>query len=518
MFSKKNVFIFALVLLIIFTRFYKFDWGEGFFFHPDENNMAMSISQMTFADFNPRFFAYGQFPLFLSFFSLKILFLPNNFSNAIFSLRFWSAIFSCLSILFFYFISNQFFKKKFFSLIFVLFLIFNPGLIQLAHFGTTESLLILIFSINLFLSLKFYKHPKFKYIFYAGLVSGIGLATKITAVFFTVPVFLSLFFVFLKNKKFFIFLSTIYFLIFTICFAFIFSPFNFLVFSDFRSSMQYETSVALGNLKVFYTNQFLNTISYSFQFTKIFPYILGIPVLLFGIIGFCFFVFKYRTQKDKQKWLLVIIPCLIYFIYNGQLYSKWTRFMSPLFFIFPFFAVYFLTFLKNKKILYFLISISIIPGILFFNLYFHQDIRLVASKWIESNIPENSRIISETGNVINFPITSKKYFIDNLDFYNLDNDPVLKEQLFYHIFNADYIIIPSRRVFKNNFLATQNYYKNLFSGKLGFQEIKSFSTKTDLFLNSENAEETWTVFDNPTVRIFKKIKILNVEEIKNILN
>jgi hypothetical protein len=65
------------------------------------------------------------------------------------------------------------------------------------------------------------------------------------------------------------------------------------------------------------------------------------------------------------------------------------------------------------------------------------------------------------------------------------------------------IIIPSRRVYKNHskekYPVLGRYYHDLFTGKLGFEKIAEFAT-----LGDENAEETWTVFDHPTVRIYKR--------------
>ncbi len=60
-------FIFVLVVgLIIFTRFFKLNWGDNFFFNPDENNMATSVMKMNPKDLDPHFYAYGQFPLYLT--------------------------------------------------------------------------------------------------------------------------------------------------------------------------------------------------------------------------------------------------------------------------------------------------------------------------------------------------------------------------------------------------------------------------------------------------------------------
>jgi hypothetical protein len=140
-----------------------------------------------------------------------------------------------------------------------------------------------------------------------------------------------------------------------------------------------------------------------------------------------------------------------------------------------------------------LTSVCLIPGIIYFSNYFNPDIRVQASSWIQKNIPNNSSILSESGNVVNLPL-SGLYKTTNYDFYSGLSPS--------NISDYDYILIPSRRVFKNNF--TPLYHQQLFSGNLGFKLIKNFSPPSELFLTPENAEETWSVFDRPTVRIFKK--------------
>lgn len=477
------------------TRFCFLNWGNGYFLNPDENNMATSVAQMSFKNLNPNFFAYGQFPLFLTFLTTP----SPNFSTIILTMRFWSAVFSVLSIYFFYLISQIIFKSKKISFIFVLLLIFTPGLIQLAHFGTTESILIFVFSVNLFLSLKYFQNQKKIYLLFSILISAIGFASKITAIFFVLPIYLCLFLVFLKNKKFLNFISVT--LIFSFLFLFlsiIFSPFNLIDFSNFKSTMAYETSIATGSIKVFYTHQFENSYPYFFQFKNIFPYANGIFVFIFSFVGFIIFL----KNKIKKELILILVPALIYFIYNGQLFAKWTRFMSPLFFIGPFFCIYLFTKIKNKLLIYILIILMISPGIYFFQKYFSKDIRVTASSWINSNIPPNSFVLSESGNVMNLPLFSNKLNVNNFDFYNQEN----LKNLTTEINKSDYIIIPSRRVFKNNFPGLKNYYQDLFSEKLGFIEIKKFSNQKDLFLNSENAEETWSVFDQPIIRIYKHVQ------------
>jgi hypothetical protein len=508
--SKKNFFLLTtlLVFITIITRFWNLNWSSGFEFHPDENNMINAVLSLNKNNLSPNFFAYGQFPLYLTYFTT-----PKHDPPTIqLTLRFWSAFFSVLSIFIFYLIGKKVFKSTKLSLIFSLLIIFTPGLIQLAHFGTTESILIFVFAANIYLSFLFYDHPQnLNLLFFVGLVSGIGIATKISALIFLTSFCFTFLFLFIQEPK--KFLNLIpkfsFFILITLIFSVIFSPYNLINFSKFLSSMKYEIGVANGSIPVFYTRQFINSIPYLFQFQKIFPYTNGIFIFIFGFIGFGIIIKKFLQEHKLNPYLLItLFSSLIYFLYQGQLFAKWTRFMSPIFFIAPFLSLFFFKKIKNRLLQSIFIFLAILPGAYFFiNTYIYSDTRIQATKWINQNIPISSYVLSEGGNVADIPLYDSKININNFDFYTLDQNQSTKE-LSNLINKSDYIFIPSRRVFNNQnnpfFPLSQNYYQSLFSGNLRFSLIKTFSKSNSLFLNTENAEETWSVFDNPTIRIFKK--------------
>jgi len=95
--------------------------------------------------------------------------------------------------------------------------------------------------------------------------------------------------------------------------------------------------------------------------------------------------------------------------------------------------------------------------------------------------------------------------VDNFDFYNNYQAPALAQSLAL----ADYIFVPSRRVFLNY---QYPYYQSLFNGKLGFIKLIDFTPNYSWPLISEQAEETWSVFDHPTIRIFKRTNKLSIPE------
>ncbi|MBI2464786.1 glycosyltransferase family 39 protein [Candidatus Shapirobacteria bacterium] len=522
----------VLILLTLFTRFFGLNWGGGFFFNPDENNMVQAIMRMSPGNLNPHFFAYGQFPLYLSYFTRNLLGFDHSYEATTYVLRFWSAMFSSISVLFFYIIVKKIFNSKV-ALYATLLYIFTPGLIQLSHFGTTESLLILVFLANIYLSLHLVERPlDFKTYLLSSVTIGIGMASKLSSLIFTFPVLLvSLFNLLKQPQKLRILFLVFYFLLFTLIFFIIFSPYNLVENKDFLSALRYETEVATGKMHVFYTNQFTNTLPYIFQLTHIFPHVLGLPIFIFSVIGMLNIIHKpacrqaghnFINHKSKVFFIIVLSSCLIYFLYFGQLYVKWTRFMSPIFFIFPFLASICIAKIDSKLIRTLIIFASIVPALYFLRLYTNPDIRVTASEWMNANIPINSKVFSEGGNVIDIPLDGGKLDITNFDFYSLENNPQSKKELINKISEAEYILIPSRRVFMNqvgpSFSSSHSYYQALFNGSLGFEQLQSFQLKTDLFLNQEMAEETWTVFDRPTIRVYKKVNNLSLEDYEKLLN
>ena len=138
-------------------------------------------------------------------------------------------------------------------------------------------------------------------------------------------------------------------------------------------------------------------------------------------------------------------------------------------------------------------------------------------------------------------ITTSNVNITNFDFYSLDENPALLAELKEHLAKADYIFVPSRRIFANQtctnpvtgllrrstprndercsrlkqqYPLLNEYYEKLFSGQLGYHQVAEFSSYPALHVASytlhfpdETAEETWTVFDHPVVRIYKRTQI-----------
>jgi len=281
---------------------------------------------------------------------------------------------------------------------------------------------------------------------------------------------------------------------------------------------KYERQVVSGSLVVFYTRQFINSTPILFSFLKVFPWQINpLIVMLFPCL---LFLSLFKPFKNR---VILLSYIFILFLPNVFYFTKWSRYLVP---VLPFMIIFYVVsvekiFNKFKNIL-FIVSIvsSLFLSNIFIKLYLSPDIRVQASDWMIHNLPADAKIISEAGNVVDLPIGPHNFKVVNFDFYNLDENPNLQQSLSGLLETADYIIIPSRRIFKNqtnsNFPYSQRYYQLLFGNQLGFSHLKTFSVFPS-WLNYENAEETLTVFDHPTIHIFKKTKDLSLEELTVLL-
>ncbi len=536
-----NHWIWTVFLLASFLRFFDLNWDGIYKLHPDELNISIAIHNMEEnRNFNPNFFAYGTLPIgiifaikqfFLHFFEITL----NDYLIG----RYISATLSSLSILILYKWVKSFAIKiypkneQLFLFIVIFIFAFSPAVIQSAHFMTFESILIfeyLLFSVAL--TNYFLKKTKLC-LFFTALITGIALATKITS-FFLFPIFILIIFLTYydrynkKNNILTIAQHLIYFLLISTLTSVVLSPFSILSWEEFLNAIKYENSVANGGLRVFYTQQFFNTIPIVFHIKSVLDFLLGGFIwLVFTILGLFYF-----PKYIKHYYLYIPFAFLIFgWLPTSFLFVKWIRYSV---YFTPFFAI--LTglgltqLLKNKikvrtTVLVSIFIFSLINLFMFYKVYIKDDTRITAAKWAENHISEDSKILSEFYDLSIIPFNNK--FMDSItlfDFYSLEN-VTSSENLSKELEKIEYIISPSQRVWGNlNYQKGDrykiNYFNALNDSKLGFKLVYTSKVDTDFLIfgfNQKRLEETFSVFDHPEVRIYKKIAHKSFEDYLKII-
>ena len=534
--------IIVLTLIGAILRFYNLNWDNGNFFHPDERNIANAVSAIHFFDqLNPKFFAYGGFSIYLYRLMAQVLFFVTH-NNAWISDwghinvigRFCSALFSTLTIPAIYILTKSVFDKR--TAILAAFLTtFTVSFIQTAHFGVTESLITLLAVLLCFFSIDLFTKPEINKYILCGIVAGIALATKTSALLFIIFPLSAYLFICFRHR--FLFLKHSLYFIFLICIAIIvlvvFSPYTFLDWTKFMESMKYEQGVATGTLPVVYTLQFEHTMSYFFQIKNFFWQI-G-PIALFSVVA-PLFVFFLAIKNKEYKYIIFLFFPIMYFLYVGSWHTKFIRYMMPLL---PFLIIavsYKLTAIEKKLkfvgtiIICFVCVTTALWALSFFHIYTQEQTRITASRWIYANILPQSKILTEHwDDGLPIPLLSYSpslYNNEQLTIYEPDNN----DKIHYFankLSNAEYIVINSRRLYgtlvhlPEKYPITSRYYKLLFNEQLGYKKVAEFSSYPSLLgfeINDDLSEESFQVYDHPKVIIFKNTKKYSATIIGSILN
>lgn len=613
------VFAVVFTALLIVTRFVNLPWGLPYPMHPDERNMAVSIMQMECRELfspgclDPEFYAYGQFPLYLAYTMARLFHVVMgmgdagiSFEEATMALRVISAASSVVTGWLLLLIVVILAKKAALSvqgaaklsalprwMVYpaAAAIVFVPGLIQLAHFGTTEALLMLLYTTIAYHSLKLFEKrlSPLGYALQTGLATGAALATKVSALPYALVPLAALLLSYpwptigtkwacadclARSMRGLARLASIgmLFIAVSLVIGLGLSPYNWIEFDKFMNSMSYESAVGFGTALVFYTRSFYGTAPVLFQFGTILPYALGLPLLILFMVGFFFLPWKHRG------FLLLRIMFLLYFLPQSFLYAKWTRFIAPVFPLMVAIAVCALVFwyaattqrfksARRQVLAWWLFAgvvlTACLPGAAVLSIYVNPDVRYTASRWIFENIPDGAYILAETANVVDIPIAvpntepqlpPRGYQYISFDFYNLDDNPFLGKELETHLARAEYVFVNSRRVFKNHtclepgsirkkalisidqrlpvpiytpifdqlarceslrqrYPQLHAYYDRLFNsgeyrlvGEFTSFPMISVAGYPILELPDENAEETWTVFDHPVIRIYQRVR------------
>lgn len=494
----------------------------------------------------------------LSLFNAGPATLNPTFPQAILLSRIYSALFATLLIPLLYVIARRLTTKQSQNenknyetagLLAAFFATASVGFIQFAHFGTFEMWLTFFGTLLFWSCLHVIKEKSLEHIVILALIFGVLISVKVSSlVLLPIPLIVLLIqsfrnirktqqtgkfrisdylkirrsgllsvLSFLKNTCLFIFITTLVFIIT--------NPYVFLDTTDFLSSMHYESGVALGTEPIFYTGNFLNTTPGIYQFLHVYPFLLN-PLMTVLFIPSFFYICYIAIKKRNLNYQLLATFSLLLFLSQAVLFVKWTRYLMPsLPFILLSVALALTTLKQSNKHLARLLSVEITILIILNSLvafsYFKTafidiDTRIEAVLLASQTIPPNARILTEPADLGALPFQEAFSHVDTFNFYELDtNSPDATDMLLQQkVATSQYIVLLSQRILQSRlenpgkFPKGFVFYKTLLNGDLGFKKI--YETPCDIFCTITYLgdpvywwEQTASVFDRPTVMIFK---------------
>jgi len=174
----------------------------------------------------------------------------------------------------------------------------------------------------------------------------------------------------------------------------------------------------------------------------------------------------------------------------------------------------------------------------FQSVYSQEHPRIAASRWIYENVPPGSAITGEIwDDTIPYSIPGYDHTYRIIDTFPYDSDSPEKVEKLVNgdpqnpnargLRAADYVAITSNRVrdsvkkLEREYPATNRYYELLETGELGFERVATFRvhpTFLGISIDDSGAEESFTVYDHPEVRIYRKTGDFSAERAIQLLN
>ncbi|CAN5201612.1 hypothetical protein BH11PAT1_BH11PAT1_7030 [soil metagenome] len=557
--NKKYQFLLVSIIIILglFTRFYGLNWDQGYHLHPDERAIVLFTLKLAFprtiheflaatSGWNPHFFAYGSLPLYLLYAAAGIAshlsFSLGSYDGINLVGRGISASADVAIILLLFFLGKKLFSP-FVGILSACFYTMSTFALQAAHFYAVDTMLTLFTLLALFSLIQFQMTHRYKRLVGFAVCLGLAVATKISAIILLTPFILTLLYVLFHewqtahsslSKKIsvmarhgFLLCSTVG-IVLVLTFAFC-EPYALISFSEFWKQTSQQSEMTRSAFTFPYTLQYVGIIPYLYELKQIFFWGQG-PFLAFICFGGVIYTSLFFYKHPEKKNLGILLSFFwIYFAVVGSFAVGFMRYMLPLYPLFCLFGAYgYVTFLHRlprsfhiATLTLTLLLILILP-VSFLHIYTQPNTRVQATEWILNNIPQGSTIAGEHWDD-QLPLKhAELYQAVTLALYEPDT-PAKWALINSQLQSADYLILASNRLSTPLqkltdckkllphpcYTLTAAYYHNLFAGKRGFKRIKEFSLfptipLLNLKLHDATADESFTVYDHPTVVIFKK--------------
>ncbi len=563
--------VIGILGLALFLRLYGHNWDDGWYLQPDARNIVMVLTERIHAPslshlgalfdpahspLNPRSvdqngqpqsYAYGSLPLYVTDFLAWLLGLPlrtnlNTYDNVGQVGRYITEFLDAGTVMLAMIFARRAFGRIA-SLLAGLLLAATVMMVQLAHFFTVDAWVTFFSMALLLVCLRMYERPSLRWTALSGALFGMALATKVSVVELAIPIVLTVVVSFRDRDWPELIESVVKHLavaaVATLALFALFEPYAILQPSTFIADANLQWRIVTGRYDVPFTRQFVGDIPVRYEIGNLVHWGLGPFLGIAMLVALGYMVWRWRSRTFVQLLLLGwIIP---YFALIATAEAKFPRYLEPvvpaLVIITVAFFVEMLAPFRKLSIRTAAIATAIVVVLLgtlgwsaaFESIYSHPNTRLSASQWIFRNIPAGSKISDEYWDdalplpIVGYPYPVPYYQRVTMDLYA--DRP--NEQEFTYIAtalqNTDYIVLSSDRLALSipklpwRYPVDSEYYRLLDAGQLGFQQVYESDVMPQLFgmtFNDRGADESFSVYDHPHIRIYKKVTNLSTSQLR----
>ncbi len=381
----------AVTLFSLVPRLYGLNWDANTHLHPDERQIVFRSMCLTLpgtprgsscdpsytgpgwllspsSPLNPHFFAYGSFPLYLLAVVTHLLawltsltggrFVPSDggtwidFNHFTLVGRVLSALFDTGSVLLTGLLARRL-TRAWVAPLAAAFVAFTPFEVQVAHFYAVDTVLLFFVLLTLLACVALAqggeRRPRAAEAradlsaalpagiwgpwvagIWVGASFGLAMATKVSALPLLVPISLALALRWRRTNFDQAVLAALGVLGAAVLVFVIVSPYALIDWSEFHAQVTEQTQLSQGVLDYPYVRQFSGTAPYLYPLRQMLLFDIGLPLGVLGIGGLCWAAARLWRSLDDD-WMLIVGWVVVYFAVVGGAYTKFSRYMLPIF-------------------------------------------------------------------------------------------------------------------------------------------------------------------------------------------
>ncbi len=585
-----------IALIAFALRVHGLNWDDGYHLHPDERNITIVITERILPDWPPRWdalldpnhsplnprsddpatgqprdFAYGSLPLFVTkgvAASMQVVTSTpwTNYDHIYLVGRVLSALLDLGTLLIVYALARRYGRvyANFAAALFAVCVL----QIQLAHFFATDTWVTFFATAAVLAFVRAAERQHARDFIVAGALVGAAVASKASVAFLAFPAIASLAIVAFRTyaahtcdgeaavapplRTLYLALTTFWAALITFAIS---EPYALVRLRTYLNAVGTQARLVRGDLDYPYTRQYVGTgLLYHLRNLVFWGMGPALGVLVLTGLGWAT-VRAWRRRATVDLILLAwVVPYLLYTLPQSV---KFMRYLQP---AFPALIVLGVALIRDltharsyrvamrwKAIIALLrASGRVAAGIVlvctalwavaFSTIYDRAHSRVGASEWIAANIPAGATIATE---VWDDPLPLSVPGVPGYECVRLGADPnactgldlypdegsgeARLQYIARALAQSDAIVESSNRLYGSipklpwRYPVTIRYYDLLFAGKLGFTKVYDETVSPHLGpwqIRDQRADESFTVYDHPRVTIFRKTETLSVAQLR----
>jgi len=559
--QEMRVALVIVLLLAAWFRFHGLNWDSGHHLHPDERFLSTVTNDLTwpssFAGYfdpttstlspyslpNMGLFVYGTLPVYVVKW-MAIMLDNNNYDKITLVGRAVSVLFDLGAIYLLFLVGRQLYGRKI-ALLGAALMALCVFSIQLSHFYTVDTFANLFILATFLFVLRFSAEGHWSDYALAGLMFGLGLASKVSVATLLVPILLGASLDLYRRtrdgeltqalEQSLVRVLTLFFLAaltFRVLQPIAFSGPGFLNWSlnpRWLADVKDQSNLLSGTADLPWVQQWTNR-SIIFPLYNIVVWGMGLPLGLAAFAGYGLAIFE-LVRRRKMEHLLPVVYVGVTFLYHATTFIKFMRYFLPIYPFLVLFAAYLIAWLWRyatapaesppaegetpeprtrlqglldrvrfgPQLALVVIGVILLGTVLyalaFSNIYSQQNSRIAATRWMFQNLPAGSTLANEhwddwlpIGGVDGKTAYGESGMFQSVEMTNYDDDtPDKLNKMVDNLTQADYIVLSSNRLYDSiprlpmRYPMTSRYYQMLFNGTLGFERVKEFTSYPTLF-------------------------------------